>query len=74
MDESALDRLGRINVSGHAFLGEDRVDLLPHLIGELPSYGLLTAGSTSIWKEPDRPVRRNTHVDNNTSVAHDTKG
>ena len=34
-----LDRLGRINVSGHAFLGEDRVDLFPNLGVELPSHG-----------------------------------
>ena len=34
-----LDRLGRINVSGHAFLGEDRVDLFPNLGVELPPHG-----------------------------------
>ena len=74
MDESALHHLVGIDVRRHDLSGEDCVDLLPHLIGELPSYGLLTAGSTSIRKEPERPVRRITHVDNNTSVAHDTKG
>ncbi len=34
-----LDRLGRINVRGHAFLGEDRVDLFPNLGVELPPHG-----------------------------------
>ena len=70
----SLNHLGCLDVRGGVLFGQDSVDLFPNLIGELPSYGLLAAGSTSIWKEPERPVRRITHVDNNTSVAHDTKG